>query len=350
MQESAQERSAAGLLYGLAAYGCWGVMPVYFQAVMGAVTPPELLAHRIVWSVVLLAVILTLWRRWPHLRRCLAHRRVLALLLASALFVGTNWLIYIHGVATHRVVQTSLGYFINPLLSILLGLLVFRERLRGWQWVAVALAAAGVAWNLWRVGELPWIALSLAGSFAMYGLVRKVAPVDAVLGLTVETLVLLPAALAYLVWDGSHRSHVFARSDTQTCLLILASGVVTTVPLLCFGQAARRLPLSTLGFLQYLAPSMQLVLAIWLFGEDFSVEHAVTFGFIWSGLAILTVESLVVRRRAARLRRRSWETTLGEPIQSLVGYSPLAGPNTKGIGASVDDMPAARPFLPEANS
>jgi chloramphenicol-sensitive protein RarD len=325
------------LLYGLAAYGCWGVMPLYFKAVQ-AVKPAELLAHRIVWCLLLLAAVLTLWRRWPHLRRCLTDRRVLVLLTASALLVGTNWLIYIHGVSTQRIVQTSLGYFINPLLSILLGLLFFGERLRPWQWLAVALAVAGVGWHLWGVGELPWIALSIAGSFAVYGLVRKVTPVDAVVGLTVETLVLLLPAVAYLAWDASQQTNVFGRGDWQTDALVLASGIVTAVPLLCFGQAARRLRLSTLGFLQYLAPSMQLALGVLLYGEAFNPERAVSFGLIWAGLAVLTVESVVSRKRAAVAEQLpSWASgprDLPElPLQPRSGRSAIACGDADGIGA-----------------
>jgi chloramphenicol-sensitive protein RarD len=307
--ERAEDRSAAGLLYGLAAYGWWGLMPLYFKAV-GAVPPWELLAHRIVWSVVLLAAVLTLWRRWPDLARCLRDRRLLVLLLLSAVLVGLNWLVYIHGVATRRIVHTSLGYFINPLFSILLGLVFFRERLRPWQWVAVGLAAAGVAWHVGGVGELPWIALVLAGSFGLYGLVRKVTPVDALLGLTVETLVLMPPALAFLGWQAGQGANAFARGEGWTDVLVLTSGVVTAVPLLCFGAAARRLRLSTLGFLQYLAPSMQLALGVFLYGEEFSPQRAVTFGLIWAGLAVLTAESLLNRRRAAPAPRPPEPSTL----------------------------------------
>jgi chloramphenicol-sensitive protein RarD len=340
------------VLYGLAAYGWWGLMPLYFKAV-GAVKPAELLAHRIVWSLVLLAAALTLWRRWPHLRRCLGDRRVRLLLCFSAVLVGVNWLVYIHGVASQRIVQTSLGYFINPLLSILLGLAFFRERLRAWQWVAVVLAAAGVAWHLWGVGELPWIALTVAGSWALYGLVRKVAPVDALVGLTVETLVLVVPALGFLAWDGWRQTNAFGRGGWQTDALVLASGVVTAVPLLCFGAAARRLRLSTLGFLQYLAPSMQLALGVLLYGEAFGTERAVSFGLIWSGLAVLTVESILVRRRRAaadRTPRANVPDSLsGLPLERAPGWSAVPPGDTEWIRPQVDGLHPSRPFLPDAN-
>jgi chloramphenicol-sensitive protein RarD len=271
-------------------------MPLYFKAV-AAVGPGELLAHRIAWCVLLMAVVLTVLRRWQAFGRCVRSRRLLGLLAISSVLVGINWLAYLYGVATDRIVETSLGYFINPLLSVLLGVVFFHERLRPWQLVAVLLAAAGVLYQVQTLGKVPWIALSVAGSFALYGVVRKVAPVDALVGLTVETLVLLPAALAFLAWNAAVGQNVFGRGDWRIDGLVMASGVVTAVPLLCFGAAARRLPLSTLGFLQYLAPSMQLALAVGRFGEPFTAQHAISFGFIWAGLAVFTVESVLARRR-----------------------------------------------------
>jgi chloramphenicol-sensitive protein RarD len=290
------EKRARGLLYGLAAYAGWGVMPLYFKAVR-AVEPMELLAQRIVWCVLLLAAVLTVQRRWPDWLRCVRTRRLVSLLFISSVLVGSNWLIYIHGVATDRITQASLGYFINPLFSVLLGVVFFHERLRPWQVAAVALAMVGVAYHVYALGELPWIALGLAGSFGLYGLVRKVAPVDAVVGLTVETLLLAPMALAYLAWQAARGTMAFGQHGPQLDVLVLLSGVVTAIPLLFFGAAARRLPLSTLGFLQYLGPSMQLGLAVWLYQEPFNREHAVTFGLIWTALAIFTLEALLVPRR-----------------------------------------------------
>jgi chloramphenicol-sensitive protein RarD len=271
-------------------------MPFYFKALQG-VSPWLFLAHRVVWSLLLLALLLTAWRRWPDFVRCLRGPRTFRLLCLSALLVGGNWYVYVYGVATNRIVETSLGYFINPLLSVVLGMVFFRERLRPWQWLAVALAAAGVVYHIWALQILPWIALVLAVSFGLYGLVRKVTPVDGLLGLTVETLVLLPAAGVYLGCQQALGEPVFG-PDWQITALILASGVVTAVPLLCFGQAARRLPLSTLGFLQYLAPSMQLGLAVWCYQEPFTMQHAVSFGFIWAALLIFSIDTLRNLRRA----------------------------------------------------
>ncbi len=289
---------SGGLMYGLAAYGWWGLMPLYFKGVQ-TVRPAEILAHRIVWCVVLLAVVLTLGRRWPDFARCLRSRRLLGLLLLSSVLVGVNWLVYIHGVSTHRIAQTSLGYFINPLFSMLLGMLFFRERLRPWQGLAAMLAAAGVLYHVSALGETPWIALTLMSSFGLYGLVRKVVPVDGLVGLAVETLVLLPAALGFLACATAGGTATFGRNGWWVDGLLLAGGVVTAIPLLCFGEAARRLPLTTLGFLQYLAPSMQLLLAVLVYEEHFGMEQAVTFGLIWAGLALFSLEAVLARRAAA---------------------------------------------------
>jgi chloramphenicol-sensitive protein RarD len=273
-------------------------MPLYFRAV-GAVHPAEILAHRIVWCALLLAGLLTVVGRWRDLARCLRTGRTAALLLASALLIAANWLVYIYGVWTQRILQTSLGYFVNPLFSVLLGMVFFRERLRPGQWAALTLAAAGLTHQVVAAGELPWIALAVAGSFGLYGLIRKAAPVDGLVGLTVETLLLLPAAAACLgcwIWAGTSS---FGQGDATVDGLLLLSGVVTAVPLLCFGQAARGLRLSTLGFLQYLAPTVQFLLAVSLFGEPFRPEQRIAFGCTWAALAVFTAESVLARRRQA---------------------------------------------------
>jgi chloramphenicol-sensitive protein RarD len=296
VSESSRD-TRGGLLYGLAAYGLWGLMPLYFRAV-GTVLPLEVLAHRIVWSVVLIAVILTAWQRWPDLVRSLRTSRTVRLLLASAVLVAANWLVYIYGIWTQRVLQTSLGYFINPLFSVVLGMVFLRERLRRWQWLAVGLATVGLGYLIFTVGELPWIALALAGTFAVYGLIRKTTPVDGLIGLAIETMLLVPAALAGLAIGASRGTVTFGGNPWSTDGLLLLSGVVTTIPLLCFGQAARQLRLSTLGFLQYLAPSMQFLLAVWVFGEPFLPSQRISFGFIWTALVIFTVDALLAQRQS----------------------------------------------------
>jgi chloramphenicol-sensitive protein RarD len=303
--ENRQAAGRGGLAYGLAAYGLWGVIPLYFWA-LRSVPPAEFLAHRIVWCLLFLAVVLTLVGRWPDVFRALRSPRTRRLLTISACLVAVNWLVYIYSVATERVLHSSLGYFINPLFNVLLGLVFFRERLRPAQWLAVALAGAGLAYLVWAAGELPWIAPALAVSFGLYGLVRKVTPVDGLTGLAVETLVLTPPAAAYLLWWAAAGSSSFGRYGWHFDALLMLSGVLTALPLLCFGQAARRLRLSTLGFLQYLAPSIQFLLAVFLFGEPFRPEQQVGFGCTWAALLIFTADSLLAQRRQT-LREREPE-------------------------------------------
>ena len=292
-------RSHAGLVYGLAAYGLWGLMPLYFR-VVAEVAPLELLSHRIVWSVVLLAGLLTILRRWPKVWACLRQPKTCGLLVASTILIAINWYFFIVGVSTKQVVQNSLGYFINPLFSILLGVVVFRERLRGAQWVALALASCGLGYLVVEGDQFPVIALSLAGSFSLYGLVRKVAPVESLVGLTIETLFLTPLAAGALVFWASRGELMLGTLGTRVDSAVLASGVVTAVPLLCFGAAARRLPLSTMGFLQYLAPTLQFLIAVLVLGEPFLPAQQVGFPFIWSALVIVTIDALLARRTRGR--------------------------------------------------
>jgi chloramphenicol-sensitive protein RarD len=267
---------------------------------MKEVPPTVLLAHRTIWCAVFLVFLLSALRRWPDFLRCLKSKRLVALLATSSVLLAANWLLFIVGVATNRLVETSLGYFINPLVSVALGVAVLRERPSRLQTVAILLAAAGITHRIYSLGELPLIALGLAGSFGLYGLVRKIANVESLTGLTLETLVLAPAGISYLVWQVAHGNELFGNVSPGTRGLVLASGVITSIPLLCFGAAARRLPLSTLGFLQYVAPSLQLALAVCWYGEAFSLDHGVSFGFIWAGLALFTAESIFMRRRVER--------------------------------------------------
>lgn len=281
----------SGLVYGLIAYGLWGLVPAYFKA-LGGVPPIEILAHRIVWSVLFLGLVITVRRRWPDLVSALRRPRLLAALAVSSALIAVNWLVYIYGVATDRIVHTSLGYYITPLVNVLFGLLFFRERMRLGQWLALGLAALGVLVLVVAAGELPWIALSLAGSFGLYALVRKVALVESLIGLTVETLFLLPAALLALAVWGTQGTLAWGTLGRTTDLLLASAGVVTAVPLICFGIAARRLSMSTLGFLQYTAPSLQFLQAVLLFGEPFTRERIVSFAFIWAALALYSIDSL----------------------------------------------------------
>lgn len=296
------DRQTGGWILGLAAYVSWGLLPLYFKALKD-VPPSVLLAHRTLWSAVVMVILLAWLRRWPDFLRQLKSKRLVGLLLASSLLLAANWLTYIVSVVTGRIVEASLGYFINPLFSVLLGVVFFRERPGPLQTAAVVLAAAGIVYRVGSLAGAPWIALGLAGSFGLYGLLRKLADVESLTGLTIEMLLIAPAAAAYLAWQSIQGNDVFGGVGAVGRALVLGTGLVTAIPLMCFGAAARRLPLSTLGFLQYVTPSLQLALAVLWYGEPFSVNQAVSFGFIWAGLALFAIESILVRRRAERLAR-----------------------------------------------
>jgi chloramphenicol-sensitive protein RarD len=285
-----------GLLYGLGAYVSWGLVPLYFSPLSRHVPPGEILAHRVVWTLVFLAVIITAAGRWGDLARCLRSRKLLLALTLSAFLIAANWFVYILCVAWGRIVHASLGYFLNPLVSVLLGMIVFRERLRGLQVFALLLAVAGVVRLLFEADDLPWLGLTLAFSFGFYGLVRKLAPVDGLIGLSVETIVLTPLALTFLLALQALGQLTFGNVSAGTDALIACSGVITAIPLLCFGQAARRLPLSTLGFLQYLSPSIQFGLAIAL-GEPITSARLTCFGLIWAALVVFSLDSWRNARR-----------------------------------------------------
>jgi chloramphenicol-sensitive protein RarD len=253
--------------------------------------------------VVLLAVALAWLGRWRELVQCLRVRRTRWLLVASTLLIGSNWYAFIHGVNLGQVVQNSLGLFITPLLSVLLGVLFFRERLRPVQWLALGLAGAGLISLIAALGEWPWIALYLAGSFAAYGLIRKLLPMDTLTGLAAETLLLLPVSLAVLIWYACAGRLSLGSGGPGLDALIVASGAFTTVPLFCFGQSARRLPLSMLGFLQYLAPTLQFLMAVLVFEEPFELVQQVSFGLIWAALVLVSVQALLARRASGELIR-----------------------------------------------
>lgn len=296
MPDSATSTFRSGLLFGLTAYGLWGAMPLYLRTVKAA-SAWELLAHRILWSMLLLLLCVTLLRRWRDVGHNLRHRKVLALLALSTVCIGCNWFLFIYGVAHQQIVQTSLGYFITPLVNLLFGMLMFGERLRSMQWLAVALAVVGVLVMAVMGGQWPVLALGLAGSFGMYGMLRKAAPVDGLVGMTIETMLLGPAAAGLLFYLGLQGNLLFGQQGPRMDALLAFSGVMTTVPLLCFVAAARRLPLSVLGFLQYLSPSVQFLQAVFLFGEPFSSMQLASFSFIWTGLVIFSID-LIRQHRA----------------------------------------------------
>jgi chloramphenicol-sensitive protein RarD len=280
-----------GVVYAASAYAMWGVFPLYFKALQH-VPSIEILLHRMLWSLVFVAVVLGWRRQWGWLREVLSKPKVLAGFALSALLLSANWFIYIWAVNNGHVVDSSLGYFINPLFNVLLGALVLRERLRPVQWAAVALAACGVGWLTWQAGSLPWIALLLAATFGLYGLLRKTASLGALEGLTLETLLLFPLAAAYLGWLALHGQNSFVHASTTTQLLLAAAGPITAIPLLLFASGARRIPLSLLGLLQYIGPTLQLLLGVWLYHEPFGGARMAGFALIWGALAVYSLESV----------------------------------------------------------
>ncbi|NEX63173.1 EamA family transporter RarD [Noviherbaspirillum galbum] len=280
-----------GILFAAGAYAAWGLFPLYFKALQ-SIPPAQILLHRMLWSLVFLVIVLTWRRQWAWLADVMRRPKVLAGFTASALLLSTNWFIYIWAVNNGRVVDSSLGYFINPLVNVLLGFLLLRERLRPVQWFAVGLAAAGVAWLTWQTGQLPWVALSLAGSFGLYGLLRKTAALGALEGLALETLLLFPLALGYLAVLTMDGSNAFLGASTPQQLLMAAAGPITAIPLLMFAAGARRIPLSLLGMLQYIGPTLQLLLGVWLYHEPFGGARLVGFALIWSALAVYSMEGV----------------------------------------------------------
>lgn len=284
-----------GLVYGLAAYGAWGVFPIYLKAVR-AVPVVEVLSHRVVWALAVLLVVTGVRRELPAVAAALRNPRALLVLSGSTVAIAINWLVYIYSVTHDRMLESSLGYYINPLVSVLLGIVLLGERLQPLTKAAALVAAVGVLWLAINLGQPPWISLAVAGSFALYGLLRKIAPVGALIGLTVETLLLAPFAAAYLVWAVAGGHARFLSGDRRMDVLLLLAGPLTAIPLLCFSAAARRLPLSTIGFLQYVSPTLQFLLAVGLYGESFDRARAGAFACIWVAVALFAIDS--VRRHA----------------------------------------------------
>ena len=288
----------SGIIYAALAFFCWGLFPIYFHA-LGEVPPLQILAHRMLWSLAFLLVLLLLRRDWKWLQ-VVRQPRVFFSFVLSALLLSANWLVYIWSVMNHHVIEASLGYFINPLVNIVLGYLILKERMRPLQWAAIGVAALGVAWLTWQAGTVPWIALFLALSFGGYGLLRKTAALGPLEGLSFETIVLFPLAAGYVIWLTVQGQNVFINtaSDSTRWLLIMA-GPLTAIPLLLFATGARKIPLSILGLLQYLSPTLQFLLGVWLFKEAFSADRLVGFVLIWSALALFAGEGLLRRQPAA---------------------------------------------------
>jgi chloramphenicol-sensitive protein RarD len=287
-----------GILYAASAYALWGIFPLYFKALQD-VPPMQIMVHRIVWSFVFVLIVLACRRQWKWIGETVRRPKVIAGFAASAVLLSTNWFIYIWAVNNGRVVDSSLGYFINPLVNILLGFVLLRERLRIGQWCAIAIAAAGVLWLTWQTGHPPWIGLALALTFGSYGLLRKTAALGPLEGLSLETLLLFPFAFGYLALLTVDHQNAFLAASTSSQWLLAAAGPITAIPLLLFAAGARRISMATLGILQYIGPSLQLLIGVLVYHEPFSGNRLLGFAVIWSALAVYTLEGLW-RTRAGR--------------------------------------------------
>lgn len=289
-----------GFWLAVGAYGLWGLFPLYWKQ-LHAVPALEVVAHRVVWSFVFLLAVVIFSRRFQQVKTMLRNRRMLLIYSVSAVLLSINWLTYIWGVNAGFVVEASLGYFINPLMSVLLGVIFFKERLRLWQWAAIGIAAIGVIYLTIAYGQLPWIALVLATSFGIYGAIKKLAPVDPLAGQTLEMTIMLIPGILFVVYSEMTVGSGFLHAGWLATVLLMLGGVVTAVPLLMFAGAARRIPLSLVGILQYIAPTLQFSIGVWVYGEDFSTARVIGFSIIWFALAVYTVESLIVRQRKISL-------------------------------------------------
>lgn len=283
-----------GMLYALGAYIMWGLFPVYWKWLQD-VPALQVIGHRIGWSFVLLMIVIFGAGQWTKFRSTLT-RRVLGIYFIAGLLLSINWLIYVWGVNSGNIVETSLGYFINPLLSVLLGMIFLGERLRPAQWLAIGLAAFGVVYLTWTYGSLPWIALSLAFTFGIYGLVKKVSPLGSLYGLTLETGLMFLPALGYLVFAESTGQAAFGHLGNVSALLLVGAGIVTTIPLLMFASAARLIPLTMIGVMQYIAPTIQFLLGVLIYNELFTTSKLIGFSMVWIALIVFWTEGFVAHR------------------------------------------------------
>jgi chloramphenicol-sensitive protein RarD len=291
---SARDHHRSGLALGLLAYTVWGVLPLYFKAIE-VLPASDIVAHRVIWSLPFLAVLIAVTRAWPKVGAAIANPRTVGILLTTAVLIGVNWLLYVHAVTSGHILAASFGYYLNPLANVLLGRFVLHERLNRLQWTAVGIAAVGISvLAAGALGQL-WISLTLCATFALYGLLRKIVAADAVTGLGIETAILFPVALLWLAWRHSTGAPVMGNSETLAILLLLA-GIVSTTPLILFTAAAKRLPYSTLGMLQFIAPTLQFLIGLF-YGEPLKTAHLIAFPAIWIALALY----VAVLLRAPRL-------------------------------------------------
>ncbi len=290
-----------GLCAALGAFFIWGLLPLYLKTISSAI-PLEILCHRITWSTVATVLLLALWKKTGNLLAVLKDKKIVPRFILTSLLLSTNWLIYIWAVNNDYIVESSLGYFINPLVNVLLGVFFLNERLRTPQWLAILLAFSGVCYLTFGYGHFPWIAIVLALTFGFYGLLRKTAPLPSLEGLCLETAILCIPALLTLVFLASQGKSDFIQQNTNGRLLLAGTGIITSVPLLLFGYAAQKIPLSTLGIIQYVGPSMQLCIGIFVYGESFAKEQMIGYALVWCGILIYVTEGIVVRLGRDKIR------------------------------------------------
>jgi chloramphenicol-sensitive protein RarD len=288
-----------GTLAALAAYTLWGILPIYWKTIE-QVPAGEILAHRVVWSLMVVVVLLRTQKRWGWLNKVAQRPAILVPFVGSTLLLAANWFIYLWANNNEHIVEVSLGYFINPLVNVLLGVILLRERMRPWQWASIGLACVGVAYLTISYGRLPWIAVSLALTFGFYGLIRKTAPLGSIEGLTIETSLMFLPALVFLIFLGTNGTGAFGQGDLRTTMLLAFAGLATAIPLMLFAHGARSVPLSTLGVLQYVAPTLQFLVGVLIYREGFSGAQLIGFSMIWAALLLYWLEGVVTRRRQAQ--------------------------------------------------
>lgn len=284
-----------GILYGIGAYALWGFFPIYWK-LLHDVPALQVIGHRIGWSFLILLAYIVARGQWKAFRASAMNWRTIGIYTIAAVLLSFNWLIYVWGVNAGFIVETSLGYFINPLLSVLLGVVFLRERLRPWQWVPVGIAAIGVGYLTFVYGRLPWIALSLAFTFGFYGFVKKLSPLGSLYGLTLETGIVFPVAVIYIVLVGLNGTGEFLHNGSLIDVFLIGSGLVTTIPLLMFASAAKQIPLTIVGLLQYIAPTIQFLIGVFIYKEPFDQAHFIGFSIVWVALIIFAVESYMANR------------------------------------------------------
>jgi chloramphenicol-sensitive protein RarD len=291
LQAKSLGNQPSGAWYGIAAYIAWGILPLYWKN-LHRVPAAEILAHRIFWSFGFIMILIGFFRRWDEVKQAAENLQKRGLFLGAALLISANWFIYIWGVNSGHIVECSLGYYINPIFSVCLGMFFLKEKLNRWQWLALGFALAGVFTLTAQYGKIPWIALTLTVTFGLYGLVKKLIRVEAMIGLTLETLIVAPVALGYILWLQTTGKGALGNIGLMGTVLLIGAGIVTTLPLLWFAQAANRIPLSTLGFIQYLSPTISLLLGVFIYREPFTRTHLVSFGLIWMALVVFSGSNL----------------------------------------------------------